>query len=292
MRVAVGGSSGLLGTGLVQRLRRTGHQVVKLVRGAADSPDERAWNIEAGRIDGPGLTDVDAVVNLAGAGIADARWTSARKDELRRSRITSTLTVVDALEPDGRCRRFLSGSAIGFYGDAGAAFVTEDSPPGAGFLADLVVDWEDAAAHAPVPTAFLRTGNVLTKHGGFLGKQRPLFAAGLGGRFGDGRQYLSWIAEADWVSAVVHLLTSELAGPVNLVAPYPVTNTEFTAVFAKALHRPALLPVPLPAVRALFGPELVDEAMLGSIRARPTRLLADGFDFAYPQLPQALAAVA
>lgn len=291
MRIAIGGSTGLLGTALTRHLRDQGHEVVRLVRGQVTASDQRHWDPDAGRIDAPGLTDVDAVVNLAGASIGGGRWTKERKAELRRSRIGSTLTIVTSLDPDGRCQRLLNGSAIGYYGDAGIEVVDETTPPGRGFLAQLCVDWEAASDHAAVPTVTLRTGNVLTPSGGFLGAQKTLFAAGLGGRIGSGRQFVSWIGLQDWLRAVTWLLDSDLTGPVNLVAPNPVTNAAFTRAYGRFLNRPTLIPMPLLAVRALFTSEFVDEVLLASTRVRPARLLDAGFTFTQPTLNRAFAAL-
>ncbi len=292
MRIAISGASGLLGRATAGHLRAAGDEVLALVRGEASGPGERRWDPAAGRIDAPGLSDVDAVINFSGAGIADARWSAERKAELRSSRLDSTATLVAALEPDGRCRRLLNGSAIGFYGDTGETMVDERTPQGAGFLAQLVADWEHAAHAAPVPTAYLRTGHVLTREGGFLGKQRLPFRLGLGGRLGSGRQFISWIHVDDYTRAVAHLLGSTLTGPVDLTAPNPVTNAQFTNDFAAALHRPALIPLPLPALRVMFGSEMVDEALLSGTRVQPRRLLDDDFEFEYPRLKEALASVA
>ena len=292
MRVAIGGSTGMIGTALARHLGRDGHEVVRLVRGAVTASDQRHWDPDAGRIDGPGLEDVDAVVNLAGTPIAGARWTRERRAEIRRSRVTSTLTVVTALSQGGRCQRLLNGSAVGFYGDTGTEIVDETMPAGRGFLADVVTDWEAAAAHSPVPTVLLRTGQVLSREGGLLGPQRPLFALGLGGRVGSGRQFMSWISLTDQLRAIAFLLGSDLTGPVNLVAPNPVSNAEFTQEFGRALHRPTPLPMPLTAVSAVFGRDLVNELLLASQRVRPARLLAAGFTFEHPTIAQALAAVA
>jgi len=291
MRVAIGGSTGLLGAALSRHLRGSGHEVVRLVRGEVTASDQRRWDPDAGRISGPGLSDVDAVVNLAGASIAGGRWTKERKAELRRSRISSTLTIVTSLDPDGRCQRLLNASAIGFYGDTGIDVVDEDTPGGDGFLAELCRDWESAAGHAAVATAVLRTGHVLTPSGGFLGAQRPFFAAGLGGRIGSGRQFVSWIGLADYLRAITWLLTSDLTGPVNLVAPNPVTNAAFTKAFGRYLNRPTLVPMPLALVRLVFTGDFVDEALLTSTRCRPARLLAGGFSFAHPKLTQAFDAL-
>ncbi|MBK8447698.1 MAG: TIGR01777 family protein [Micropruina sp.] len=289
MRIAIAGASGLLGRATAAHLSRTGHQVLTLVRRPAERLDERSWNPDAGTITSPGLADVDAVINFSGAGVADVRWTEERKAELRASRLNATTTIAAAIDPHGRCRRLLNGSAIGFYGDTGETVVDEATPQGTGFLAQLVADWEGAAHTAPVPTAYLRTGQVLTGEGGFLGKQRLAFQLGLGGRIGTGRQFLSWIHIDDYTRAVAHLLTSTLTGPVNLVAPDPVTNAAFTDAFADSLNRPALIPMPLPALRLLFGSEMVDEALLSGTRVQPRRLLDAGFTFDHPHLGEALA---
>jgi uncharacterized protein len=290
MRVAIGGASGLLGTALSRRLVDGGHDVVQLVRGTPKSPAQRRWDPDAGRIAAPGLDDVDAVVNLAGAPIAGGRWTKDYKAEIRRSRVTSTLTIVTSLSPQGRCQRLLNGSAAGFYGNS-SAVVDEDSPAGRGFLARVTQDWETAAGHSPVSTAVLRTGQVLASEGGYLAAIWKLFGAGLGGRTGDGRQFLSWISINDHVRAMEFLLTSEVTGPVNLVSPHPVTNALFTRTFAEYLHRPAFVPTPLPAISLLLGREFVRELLTSGQRVKPTRLLAAGFKFEQPSLVEALAAL-
>ncbi len=291
MRVAIGGSTGLIGSALSRHLVGAGHEVVRLVRGEISASDQRRWDPDAGRIDSPGLDDVDAVVNLAGASIAGGRWTKDRKTEIRRSRITSTLTIVTSLSPGGRCQRLLNGSAIGYYGDTGTEIVDETMPVGRGFLAGVVADWEAAAAHSPVSTALLRTGNVLARHGGYLAAQWPAFALGLGGRVGSGRQFVSWISLADHVRATAFLLDSELTGPVNLVAPEPVSNAEFTRVFGSHVHRPTPLPLPLGAVGLVFGREFVKELLLPGQRVRPARLLDAGFEFEHKTVRQAFAAL-
>lgn len=292
MRVAIGGATGLLGTALSRRLSRSGHEIVRLVRGTPQASDQRRWDPDAGRISGPGLEDVDAVVNLAGTPIAGARWTKERKAAIRRSRVTSTLTIVTSLAPDGRCQRYLSGSAIGFYGNTGAEIVDERSPAGRGFLVRVVQDWEAAAAHSPVSTTVLRTGHVLARDGGYLAAQWKLFSAGLGGRVGDGRQFLSWISLADHVRAMEFLLSSDISGPVNLVGPRPVSNAEFTRTFGSYLNRPTVLPMPLPAVSLLFGRDFVREALLSGQRVQPAKLTEAGFQFEHNTLAEALAGLA
>ncbi len=291
MRVAISGSTGLIGTALARHLLAADHEVVRLVRGRVTASDQRHWDPDGGRISAPGLTDVDAVVNLAGAPIAGARWTKEHRAEIRRSRVTATLTIVTNLAPDGRCQRLLNGSAVGYYGDTGTEIVDESMRAGRGFLADVVADWEAAAGHSPVSTAILRTGQVLAREGGFLALQRPAFALGLGGRVGSGRQFLSWISLADHVRATAFLLTDDLTGPVNVVSPNPVSNAEFTRAFGRSLNRPTLLPLPLAAVGAVFGRDFVTEALLASQRVRPARLLEAGFAFEHPTLAQALAAL-
>lgn len=291
MRIAIAGGSGLLGTAVARALEASGHELVRLVRRTSSGPGERAWDPVGGQIEGPGLADVDAVINFSGAGIADARWTEERKDELRQSRLASTETLVRHLSAHGRCQLFLSGSAIGIYGDTGASVVDESTPPGDDFLARLALDWEEVASRAPIPVVLLRTGHVLTGEGGLLGKQLLPFKLGLGGRIGSGQQFLSWIHVDDYVTAVQRLLVGDVRGPVNLVGPNPVDNATFTAALAARLHRPALIPIPLPALRLLFGSEMVQTALLTGQRVAPAKLRELGFTFAHEHLDQALASL-
>lgn len=293
MRIAIGGSSGLIGQAVATALRQHGHDLVRLVRREPAEPDERQWDIERREISGPGLSDCEAVINLAGAGVADRPWTPARKQLLRDSRVQSTETVVAALDDAPDCHTFLSASATGIYGDQGDSVLTEAAVPGHGFMAELVQAWEDAASRAQVGrdvrVVLLRTAPVLSADGGLLAALRTPFRLGLGGRIGDGSQWMPWITLHDTVRAQLHLLQSDLAGPVNLAAPEPVTNAEFTQVLAELLHRPAVVPMPLPAVRAVMGADLVEEFLLASQRVRPSRLLDDGFRFGHDQLASALA---
>ncbi|MFK4146713.1 TIGR01777 family oxidoreductase [Streptomyces sp. NPDC004065] len=292
-RIAVAGASGLIGSALVRSLTADGHEVVRLVRRPVRGPDEVRWDPERQYVDAAGLSGCEAVVNLAGAGIGDRRWTEAYKRTLRDSRVLGTAALAEAVasleEPP---RVYVGGSATGFYGDTGDRAVDEDAPPGDGFLASLCVEWEEAAAparEAGVRTVFARTGLVVSRAGGAWGRLFPLFRAGLGGRLGDGRQYWSFIALHDEVAALRHLIdTAELSGPVNLTAPQPLTNREITAVMGRVLHRPALFPVPAPVLRAVLGEMAGD--VLGSARVVPKRLLESGFTFAFPGIEDAVRA--
>lgn len=293
MKAAVSGASGLIGSALVPVLRAAGHDVVRLVRRPPQSSDEVEWDPAQGVIRPPGLDGVDAVVNLSGAGIADKRWTPERKQVLTESRLGPTRLLAEtvaSLSPQPAV--FLSGSAIGWYGDTGSVAKTEEDPAGAGFAADLVRQWEEAAtpaAAAGVRTVLARSGIVLSADGGALAKQLPLFKMGVGGRLGTGEQYLSWISIDDEVGAILHALThDDLNGPVNLVAPAPVTNAEFTTELGRVLRRPTVLPVPLVGPRALFGRELVEELFLRGQRVMPARLEASGYQFRAPDLTTAL----
>ncbi|MDR1766973.1 MAG: TIGR01777 family oxidoreductase [Propionibacteriaceae bacterium] len=291
MRVAVSGSSGLLGSSLVPALLREGHEVVRLVRRPAQGPDERSWDPGAGRIDGPALSDVDAVVNFSGSRVWGTPWNKSSKQELVRSRVSSTFTIVANLTRDGRCQRLLNASAMNYYGDPGLEIVDEGSPMGDGFLAELTRDWENAARLSPVPCALMRTGQVLTENGGYLSRMKPLFNLYLGGRIGNGRQFLSWISLTDQVRATMFLLKSAITGPVNICSPFPVSNADFTRAIGAHLHRPTMVPLPVPVVEAILGREYVDETILHSVRARPAVLLGAGFEFRHPKLRAALAAI-
>ncbi|HEY2686865.1 MAG TPA: TIGR01777 family oxidoreductase [Streptosporangiaceae bacterium] len=294
MRVAVTGSSGLIGTALSGALRQDGHEVIPLVR-RPPGPGEIRWDPQAA--DGglpPGALDgVDAVVHLSGAPIAGGRWTAARKQKLRASRVQSTQALVTALAAaKSPPQVLLSGSAVGWYGDTGDRAVDETAPAGTGFLAGLVRDWESAARparDAGVRVVNLRSGVVLSRQGGMLGLLTPFFRLGLGARMGSGSQFLSWISLTDHVAAVRFLLgQAGIDGPVNLTAPAPVTNAVFTAALARALHRPALLWVPAPALQ--LGAGEMSSELLGSTRALPRRLTEAGFAFRYPAIAAALAA--
>lgn len=288
MRVAITGSTGLIGSALVQALRWGGDEVVRLVRHAPRGTDERQIFPEERRIEGPGLADVDAVVNLAGTSVAGGRWTEDYKRSILTSRLSTTETLVAALPADGRCQRFVSGSAIGYYGPTGDHAVDETAPPGHDFLAGVVVAWEEAASVAPVPTALARTGHVMTPRGGYIGAQLLPFKLGLGGQVRDGRHWVSWISLDDEVAALRWLLTSEETGPFNLTAPHPVTNARWTRAMGAALHRPTVIPFPVPLATALFGKEFVEGAMVSSQWVLPNRLEEYGFEFRDSQIEPAL----
>lgn len=292
MRILVSGASGLIGTALTSSLRSQGHTVVRLVRRPAGGPDEITWDPAAATLAPDALDGVDAVVNLSGAGIGDKRWTDTYKRELLDSRLRTTGLLARTIA--GAAQRpavFLSGSAIGWYGPRGDEELDESSAPGQSFLADICHQWEAAtapASDAGVRTVQLRTGIVLSPTGGALKKQLPLFKLGLGGTFGSGRQWQSWISIDDEVGAIAHLLTADVEGPVNLTAPLPVTNREFTKTLGKVLGRPTVLPIPSFGPKLLLGGELADALLFTGQRVLPKQLAASGYTFAHPTLEVAL----
>ncbi|WP_030970731.1 TIGR01777 family oxidoreductase [Streptomyces sp. NRRL S-1824] len=292
-RIAVTGSTGLIGTALVRSLRVDGHEVVRLVRRPARAGDEVEWDPKRGYVDGAGLVGCDAVVHLAGAGVGDHRWTEAYKQEIRDSRVLGTEAIAQAVASlDVPPKVLLSGSAIGYYGDTGDRAVDESAPHGEGFLPSVCVEWEAAAApaeEAGVRTVFARTGLVVGREGGAWGRLFPLFRAGLGGRLGNGHQYWSFIALHDHIAALRHILdTPSLSGPVNLTGPDPVTNGEVTAAMGRVLRRPTLFAVPAPALRITLGDFAED--VLGSQRVLPRRLLESKFSFAFPGIDASIRA--
>ena len=293
MKIAVTGASGLIGSALVPSLRAEGHDVVRLVRRSTHAADEITWDPGAHRLDPASLRHVDAVVHLAGAGVGDRRWTSSYRRTVLRSRVDGTTTIAQALaSAEPRPRVLLSGSAIGFYGDTDGREVDESAPSGAGFLAEVCRRWEAATAQAEqadVRVVHLRTGVVLDREGGALAKQLPVFRLGLGGQLGSGRQYVSWIGLTDQVAAMRHLLTADVRGAVNLVAPEPVTNRDFARALGRALHRPALMRVPGLPLRLALG-DFAEEAVLAGQRVVPRVLQSSGFRFQHPRLPEALEA--
>jgi len=292
VRVVIAGSSGLIGTALVAHLREAGHDVLRLVRRSPAAPDERGWDPPAGRVEDGTFDGVDAVINLNGVGIADRPWSGARKQLVRDSRNVPT-EVLAAAVADHRVPAFLSGSAVGYYGDTGGRAVDESGPAGRGFLADVCRDWEAATqkAHdAGARVVLLRTGLVLSPAGGLLGKLRPLFSLFLGGRLGSGQQYMPWISLDDEVGAIRFALENrEVTGPVNLTGPTPVTNADFTKALAAAVGRPTSIPVPAFAIRTALG-SMGEEVLLHGQRAVPAKLQAAGYQFRHHALGEALSA--
>lgn len=292
--VAVTGASGMIGTALVAELEGRGHRVRRLVRRAPRAGEVR-WDPSAGTIDVAGLAGIDAAVHLAGESIAAGRWTPEQKRRILESRTDGTRVLATALAAlDPLPAAFLSGSGIDYYGDAGDTVLTETSPKGQGFLSDVVEAWEDAAAPAAdagIRTVLLRTSMVLSASEGAMARMLPIFRLGLGGRMGNGRQWWPWITLDDEVGAIVHLLTADVEGPVNLVAPGVVTNAEFTRALGRVLRRPTLVPVPIAGPALLFGHELARTLLADSKRANPAKLVASGYEFHHPTVDQALNAV-
>lgn len=285
-RIAVTGASGLIGTALVGYLKSQGHTVQRLVRRAAVSSEEITWDPIAGTVDMDALAGVDAVIHLAGAGVGDRRWTKKYKSEILNSRLLGTTTIAKAVAIV-KPQVFISASAIGWYGESGNRGVVESDRVGDDFLAAVCREWESAADLAgDVRTVKLRTGLVLDPTGGALGKMLPIFRFGLGGKLSNGRQWWSWITLHDQIRAIAFLLESKVSGPVNLTSPNPVTNSEFTAGLARAMHRPALFPVPALALKIVLGGFSAE--VLGSKKVMPQALTEAGFTFDYPHISSAL----
>lgn len=293
MRVAIAGASGLIGTALVSLLRQGGHEVLRLVRRRPGAPDERAWDPSAATMDADALDGADAVVNLCGSPLATGRWSGERKQAIRDSRIGPT-EVLAAAVAEHRVPVLVNASGVNYYGDTGDREVDEHAPLGCGFLAEVCRDWEAATAAAErggARVVLVRTAPVISPSGGLMGQLKPLFALGLGGRLGSGRQYMPWISLDDEVGAIRFVLERDaISGPVNLTGPDPVTNAEFTRAMGEAMHRPTLLVVPAFALRLARGAELVDEMVLTGPRAVPGVLRTHGYPFQHPTLPAALAA--
>jgi uncharacterized protein (TIGR01777 family) len=285
-RIAVTGASGLIGTALVGYLKSQGHTVQRLVRRATVSSEEITWDPIAGTVDMDALAGVDAVIHLAGAGVSDKRWTKKYKSEILNSRLLGTTTIAKAVAIV-KPQVFISASAIGWYGESGNRAVVESDRVGDDFLAAVCHEWESAADLAgDVRTVKLRTGLVLDPTGGALGKMLPLFRFGLGGKLSNGKQWWSWITLHDQIRAIAFLLENKVSGPVNLTSPNPVTNSEFTAGLARAMHRPALFPVPAFALKIVLGGFSAE--VLGSKKVMPQVLTEAGFTFDYPHISSAL----
>lgn len=293
MQVAITGSTGLIGSSLVGALRDAGHTAIRLVRHGNPGRGEVAWDPAAGTIDAAGLEGVDAVVNLAGAGIGDERWTDERKRLILESRTKGTGLLARTLAGlDRKPSVLLSASGIDYYPDAGDEILTEATRSGEGFLTDVCIRWEGATAPAQdagIRTCLLRTGIVQSADGGALQKTLLPFKLGIGGRLGSGEQWWSWISIDDHVRAMLHLIESQVEGPVNLTAPNPVTNQEYTKALGRALGRPTLLPIPKLGPRLLLGKELAETLLYSSRRVHPAVLEADGFVFRHPTIDVCLA---
>ena len=291
MRIAVTGASGLIGSALVPALRDRGHEVLRLVRKPVTAPDEVRWEPVSGFVDPKTFVNIDGVVLLAGAGVGDHRWTDSYKAEIRSSRVLGTRTIATAmatLAPQPQV--LVCGSAIGYYGNTGDAPVTEKSPQGHGFLADVVADWEAAAVpaeQAGIRVAYARTGLVVSDKGGAWKRLLPIFRFGLGGKLGSGQQFWSFITLRDEINALIALVEdSNFAGPVNLTSPQPVTNAEVTAAMGRVLRRPTLLPVPGFALKVALGEFSSD--ILSSQRVLPAVLEAHNFRWADPAIDDAI----
>jgi hypothetical protein len=297
VKIAVTGASGLIGSALLPALRADGHDVIQLVRRTPRTADEHRWDPQHHRIDAAVLADVDAVINLAGTPIRPRPFTSSYKECLLQSRLDATTTISEAMAAaeDGdpsRKRVLLSASAVGFYGDTGSRTVTEEDPAGSDFLAQLCARWEGATAPAEaagVRVVHLRTGLVLDRSAMLVQVLGTVFRLGLGGRMGNGRQYWPWISLADVIGAIGHLLTADIAGPVNLTGPDPVTNADFTRELGRQLHRPTVLPVPSFALKLALG-EFGRSSVAGGQRALPVRLQDSGYEFTHRDLNSALRA--
>ena len=292
MTVLVTGSSGLVGSALIPHLEASGHRVLRLVRTSPKSDLERRWNPDTGELAAADLEGIQAVVHLAGENIASDRWNEAKKNRIRSSREDGTRLLAQVLAelqtPPGV---LISASAIGYYGNRGEEILNEESPPGADFLAETCIAWENAArpaADAGVRTVYVRIGIVLSADGGALAKMLFPFKMGVGGVIGSGDQYMSWISLSDLAGIINHALNTEtLEGPVNAVSPAPVTNREFTKTLGGALSRPTLFPMPAFAARLAFG-EMADALLLSSTRVLPARLQETGYVFQHPELDGAL----
>jgi uncharacterized protein len=292
MKILISGSHGLVGTALIKALEPEGHEIFRLVRHAPGSKSEIEWSPDRYSIALARLEGFDAVVHLAGESIAEGRWSEEKKKRIRESRVKGTRLLGDALANlSSPPKTLISASAIGYYGNRGDEILTEDSAPGDDFLAKVCVEWEQATALATekgIRVVNTRFGIILDAKGGALAKMLPPFRMGIGGKIGSGKQWMSWIALDDVIGGIKFALTNDLLrGPVNFVAPNPVTNAEFTKTLGKALSRPTLFPIPAFGVRLAFG-EMADSLLLSSQRVSPNRLKQSSYSFQYPELEGAL----
>ena len=295
MKILISGSHGLVGSALIQSLEAQGHEVFRLVRYAPNSRSEIEWSPDRYSIALARIEGFDAVVSLAGESIAEGRWTDEKKRRIRESRVKGTKLLGDALANlTAPPQTFICASAIGYYGNRGDELLTEESARGDDFLSDVCAEWEQATATAAekgIRVVNARFGIILDQKGGALKKMLPPFRMGVGGKLGSGKQWMSWITLDDVVGALNFALTNEaVRGPVNYVAPNPVTNAEFTKTLGKVLSRPTLFPVPAFAIKLLFG-EMGEALLLGGQRVKPSRLEQSAYEFKHAQLEQGLRAV-
>jgi len=298
MEIAVTGASGLIGSALIAALEAEGHRVRRFVRGGAAISGNIAWDPIAGTIESGGLDGVEAVVHLAGEGIGEKRWNAEQKERIRSSRTLGTELIARSVAAMTKPPRvLLSASAIGWYGNRGDEVLTESSsaPEPPDFLSEVCVDWEAAAApavDAGIRTVLLRTGIVLTPKGGALGRMITPFRLGLGGKIASGKQWMSWISLEDEIQGILHVLRDDsVSGPVNLTAPAPVTNLEFTKALGKAVHRPTILPTPLAPLKLALGAELITALLVNGQRVLPSALEASGYRFRHPDIASAFASI-
>lgn len=293
MRIVIGGSSGLIGTELVDSLRKDGHEVLRLVRRKSVASSEIYWNPAAGELDFSQLIGCEVFINLAGAGVGDSRWTDKYKALILSSRVDSTSLLAKAAA-EVKPKVFIAGSAIGWYGDTADQQVDESTPAGTGFLAEVVVAWEKAAEPARtagIRVVNIRTGLVASKKSGAWSRLLPIFKLGAGGKLGSGKQYWSFISMRDEIAAIKFVISnSQINGPVNLTAPEPATNAEVTKAMSKVFNRPALFPVPAFALKTLLGE--FSQEVLGSARVIPKVLLDSGFEFQDPNIESAMRTLA
>lgn len=292
MKILVTGSTGLVGSVLIPKLRNSGHEIIRAVRRPTDTQGEVFWNPQSGDVDAARLPGIDAAISLAGENIF-GRWTDEKKKAIRDSRVVGTRLLSETMARlDPKPRVLIIASAIGFYGNRGDEIMTEDSSPGTGFLVEVCRETEAAtqpASDSGIRVVKLRIGVVLSSKGGALAKMLTPFKLGLGGRIGSGEHFMSWIAMDDVIGIIEHALENDqLVGPVNTVAPNPVTNLEFTKTLGKVISRPTIFPAPAFGLELVFGKEMAEETLLSSTRVEPKRLEASGYTFKYPTLEGAL----